>query len=908
MKTVVSFLLAFTLRVALWFRYRVKITGLKTLNSSTLKKPGGILFLPNHPTVFVDPVLIYLAAWSKYPIRPMVVEYMFNLPVVHWIMKMINALPVPNFSNSSNSIKKRRSEQVTEAVIEGLEKKKENFLIYPAGKLKDSGLEVLGGASAVHNILQQAPDTNVVLVRIKGLWGSMFSRAFTGVSPPMFPKLWEGVKIVFKNILLFTPRRKVVIEFVPAPADFPYTASKLELNRYLENWYNQPDGLTQQKGDLPGDSFILVSHSMWGEQYPVMTKATNEKESEVVFGNIPGNVKDKVMNKLVEVTEFNPSKITPDMTLASDLGMDSLDAAEIVAFLQDEFDISGVGPGQLDTVGHLMGVAAGQIVVDQQAEEKDHANLVEWNKARTGTPAIAAGKTIPEVFLNICAQKGKQAACIDVVSGILTYKDMKLRAILMAEYIRHLPGKYIGILLPASVGATVLILATQLAGKIPLMVNWTVGFKHLESVVKLSQVEVILSSWGFLDKLENVNLDPIEKKLLLLEDVRRKITLTDKLKAFMRSKMSTKFLLKTFKIDKTSPKSSAVLLFTSGTESLPKGVPLSHENILSDLISSLETVKVRSEDVLYGILPSFHAFGFTVSALLGTLSGVRVAFSPDPTDGKTLAKNLQRWGVTVTCGAPAFIKGILKAATSGQLSSMRLCVTGAEKAPPELFLMFEKLGLKNCLREGYGITECSPVLTMNRDDIEPVGVGQPISCVEILMVHPETFEPVAQNIQGAILVRGPNIFSGYLNPGLSSPFIKVQGKEWYKTGDLGYVDALNRLTITGRQKRFIKIGAEMVSLASIEDSLLKIAIAKGWPTSEDGPTLAICAKEIIGEKPKISLFSRFDIPVDEVNKLLKESGFSNLVKISSVIHLPEIPLTGSGKINYRALEAQYMDS
>lgn len=902
MKTIITYTIAYLLKIALWFRYRITIKGLDNLNAETLKKTGGVLFLPNHPASFTDPVAISLSLLHKFPIRPMIIDYMYNLPIVNTLMRFVGALSVPNFTVSSNSIKKKQIEKVTESVIEGL-KNKENFLIYPAGRLKDVSQEVIGGASSVHSIIQASPVANIVLVRIKGLWGSSFSRAFLGVTPPLFPTLWSGVKHVFKNLIFFTPRRKIIIEFTPAPADFPRNATRLELNKYLEDWYNLPDGLTPQKEELPGDSLILVSQSMWGEDYPAMRKSKTHEVEAVDLQKIPADIQQKVIAKIAEITEFSPEKIKPDMQLTSELGLDSLDTAELAAFIHDEFDIANVAAPQLTTVAHVMGVAASEIVCKEDKEEED-VSVAKWKIGLTDEkPSIPPGVTIPEVFLNVTAKKGKAAACADAVSGVLSYQDLKLRALLMADKIREMPGDYIGILLPASVGATLLILAVQLAGKTPLMVNWTVGKKHLESVVKLSNVQTILTSWSFVDRLDHINFDPIEDRLVMLEDLRKKIGITDKIKAFYRSKLSTKKILKIFKAEKEQ---AAVLLFTSGTESMPKGVPLSHENILSNLRSSTQTVDLKASDVLYGILPPFHAFGFSVSTFLGLLSGIRVAFFADPTDGKNLAKMAEKWNITIVGGAPTFVKNMLSQVKNGDLKALRLVVTGAEKAPPELFQLMKKIGKEGKLLEGYGITECSPVLTMNRSHKLPKGVGEPIDGVELLIVHPETEEVLPIGKEGHILARGPNIFSGYLNPGISSPFVEAEGKTWYKTGDLGILDENNCLTISGRLKRFIKVGAEMVSLAAIEDALLRIALHKDWRGENDGPSVAISAKEILGEKPKIYLFTKFDVTVDEVNKSLKESGFGNIVKVSSVIKLSEIPLMGSGKINYRGLEDAYI--
>lgn len=460
--------------------------------------------------------------------------------------------------------------------------------------------------------------------------------------------------------------------------------------------------------------------------------------------------------------------------------------------------------------------------------------------------------------------------------------------------------------MPASVAANLLVIATQLAGKVPVMVNWTVGPRHLETVVKLSNVQVVLTSWAFIDRLENVNLDPIEPFLVMLEDAKQEFTLGRKIKAFIRSKMSVKSILKTFGADKLTAQSRCVLLFTSGTESMPKGVPWTYNNILSNLRAATEIVDIYTNDVLFGILPPFHSFGFTISGLFALLVGIRVAYSPNPTDSERLANEFEKWKITIMVGAPTFLKGLLKFAKPHQLETLRLFVSGAEKAPPELLEMLRQLGKEESLLEGYGITECSPVLTMNPINGKHKGVGQPLPGVEICIVHPETYEDIPNGQQGLILARGPNIFSGYLNPDVASPFIEHKGKQWFKTGDLGILDDENYVVISGRLKRFVKIGGEMISLSAIEEALLNAGLKKGWKTAGEGPAIAICAKEVAGEKTKIYMFSKFETNLDEVNQALKDSGFSNLGRISSVTVLPEIPILGTGKVNYRSLESQYL--
>lgn len=901
MRKFLALIILYFMRFSLWFRYRVTIKGLDRINPKILNKPGGVLFLPNHPTIFVDPTLVTLAIWKKYPIRPVIVEYMYYTPLIHTLMRFMNALPIPNFVTSSNSLKKKVADNVFETVIEDL-KRKENFLIYPAGKTKHQAREVIG-ASGVHRIIQSMPDVNVVLVRTTGLWGSRFSRALTaGRNPPtMFETIFWGMKKVFKNLLFFTPRRHVTLEFVPAPADFPYQGSRLEMNRYLEKWYNRPDGILPSKGDEPGESLYLVSYSIWKEELPEI-KPRENTENEIDISKIPLAIQKNVKQKLTEMTQIPADKIELNMDLAGDLGLDSLDNAELITFLDDQYEVTGVPVHELSSVGKLMALAAKEMSFGEPTEE-EQINLAQWNKPRLHQKAfIADGRTLPEVFLNCCHKMGKAVACGDNAAGILTYEDAKLRVLLLAEYIRNLPGNYIGILLPSSVAAYLTILACQMAGKVPLLINWTVGPRHLESVVALSQVQVILSSWAFLDRLDNVDLNGIEDLIVMLEDVRRKFTLKDKLKAYIRSKMGTQTLLSAFNIQKMSQDSQAALLFTSGTENLPKGVPLTHENILSNQRGGVNEVGLLEDDILLGILPPFHAFGFTLSGLLPLLCGVRVAYYPDPTDGKGLARAIEHWQATLICGAPSFLKGIFKNAEPSQLKTLRLCFTGAEKAPADLFQMVN--ALDHCrLLEGYGITECSPIITVNMTGDQTKGVGRALPGIELCIVHLDTHQPLPQGQQGLILTKGPHVFKGYLNKGIASPFLTVNGEQWYSTGDLGYLDSDGFLILSGRLKRFIKVGGEMISLAALEDALQKTIGQKAGLT-EEGPVLAVCAKEEAGEKTKIFVFTRFSTSIEEVNRALKEAGFSNLVKVYKVQQLAEIPLMGSGKIHYRALEAQ----
>ncbi|MEC7838776.1 MAG: AMP-binding protein [Chlamydiota bacterium] len=907
MKKIICKLIVLGFRTAFWFRYRIKVKGLDKLNKRSLPKKGGVLFLPNHPTVFLDPTMVAITAWNKFPIRPLITDEFYYMPGVHWLMSFINALPIPNFDVTSNSLKKKKSEDVIHLVVDDLENG-DNFLLYPAGRTKQTGKEVVGGTSATHRIIQGAPDANIVLVRTKGLWGSSFSRAIVGEAPSLSKTLLDNLLHTLKNLIFFNPRREVTIEFELAPKDFPYSSTKREMNKWLEDWFNRPDGLTKQEGSHPGDSLVLVSYSRWSHQVPVPFAGKSSDDDLVDMSKVSIDTKNKIIDEIAKISEVPKDDIKVEDSFNSDLGMDSLDVSEVASYIQHNFSVKSVPVTELTTIKKALGIASKQIECKPVVPRKAKVDFEAWTKPSPRIrKSLADGATIPEVFLNNSARMGNLSACGDEIAGVLSYKDLRLRIILLAEYIRRLPGKYVGILLPSSVAAYAVILGCQLAGKVPMLINWTMGSRHLEAVKMLSNVEVILSSWAFIDRLDDVNLTPIENELVMLEDVRREFKIKDKLKAFIRSKKSTSSILNTFGIDTLTKDDQAVLLFTSGTESLPKGVPLTHNNVLSNLRQAFKSIDLYSDDIMFGILPPFHAFGFTISGFLGLLSGIKTVYSADPTDGSKLAEIVKNWSVTIMCGAPTFLKSMLRSGSSEHFKTLRLCVTGAEKAPPELFQIAAQMKCEHSIYEGYGITECAPVLTINRPGMHPGGVGQPLDGVDLMVVNPDTLEPLGDMQRGLVLAKGDNIFDGYINADVSSPFVTIDGDKWFKTGDLGHLDDHNRLIISGRQKRFVKMGGEMISLTAIEEALLQQAEKRGWKVAEDGPTLAICAKEEAGTKTKISLFTIFDTNVGEVNNALRDAGFSNLVRVSSVKKLEAIPIMGSGKVFYRELENAYMN-
>lgn len=884
--------IAIVCRAILSLRYKIEVKGLDTLNPDRLNRKGGILFLPNHPA-HMDPFFLFMILWPKYRMRPLVIDYIFNLSFLKPLMKLVGALSIPNFESGVNEFKLKSAEKSLGEITEGL-KSGQHFIVYPAGRLKAAGKELLGGASGAHDILQKSPEANVVLIRTTGLWGSSFSRAILGRSPPLAKTLFHGMKVIFKNLIFFAPRRHVVIEIESNPEELYVGESRIDLNRFLENWYNRyPD----PKGNiLEREPLKLVSYSFWREDLPEVFRP--EKKSNGAAIAVSDETKEKIYNELKKILDRSDLEIRPDMSLAFDLGMDSLNIAEFITFITKHFDVSELHPEDLETVGTVLEIAEG----GQQARiSKEPPTDFTWEEEKNRpAPCLPIGKTIPEAFLNSCQRMKGYQACGDDVSGVVGYNRIKKAVLVLAQYFKTWQEDRIAVMLPASLGAYITILAIQFAGKTPVMLNWTLGPRYLEEMMNQSQSKAIVTSLKFIDRLANVQFGVCLDKLVMLEDIRKKLTLSMKLRGLFLTKCSVKSVLRAMGLHETDENSPCVILFTSGTEAAPKGVPLSHKNIISNQRSAMQCIDLRAIDVVYGILPPFHSFGFSVAGLFPILGGMKIAFYPDPTDSFSLTEGVYRWKITLFCAAPSFIKGLFHAAKSEDLKTIHYFVSGAEKAPQELINRVNEMKTGAKLLEGYGITECAPIISLQRANVPSVGVGRLIPEIDLITIHPETLELLPERTDGEICVRGPNIFNGYLgNP--RTPFIEIAGKKWYRTGDLGHLDESGNLILSGRLKRFTKLGGEMISLGGIEEVLIKEFISQNR-ISTDISSLALVAEETEEGKPRLILFATFDLHKDEVNQLLQEKGFSNLIKISDVKKVEEIPIMGAGKTDYRKLQ------
>lgn len=867
----------------LWLRYRIRVRGLREVAARGTR---GILFLPNHPAL-IDPIIVMSVLHRVFRPRPLGDKDQVSRPGLGWLMRRIGVRPIPDLV-AHGPAAKAEIEAVIDDCVRGL-RRGENLLLYPSGHLYRTRYEHLYGNSAVERILREAPDCRIVLVRTTGLWGSAFSMA-AGSMPNLGRVLRRGALAILKNFVFFTPRRDVTLE-LHEPRDLPRQAGRNELNAYLEKFYN---------AEAPPNTY--VPYTIWERGG---TRQAPEPQAQTAAGdlsNVPESTRQLVYGFLREKSGIDA--IRDDQHLAHDLGMDSLARTELVVWLGKEFGFATGDVDSIRTVGDALLAARGEAV--SRGVQELRPPPPAWLRPRgEGRLALGAGDRITSLFLEEARRGPDRMVIADQSAGAKTYRDLVLAILVLKPEIESLPGERVGIMLPASVGAGIVYLASLFAGKTPVMINWTTGARNLRHAMELTGAKHVLTSQLLVSRVEGqgVDLSVLREQMVFLETLRENIGPARKLVAWLLSRLSWASLWRAPVSD------TAAILLTSGSENVPKAVPLSHANVLANARDILSTVTVRESDSLLAFLPPFHSFGLTVTTILPLLCGLRTVYHANPTDAFVLARLVEAYGLTLVVGTPTFLAGIARVATAGQLSSLRIAVTGAEACPERTYQLLAERCPNAVVLEGYGVTECAPIISANREE-NPVrgSIGRVMPSIEYAIVDVERNRRVAPGEQGMLLVRGPNVFGGYLGSDVATPFVEFEGRQWYRTGDL-VCERDGVLFFRGRLKRFVKLGGEMVSLPAIEAVLEQRAVEANTPTpdAKDGPVLAVEAADA-ETNPELVLFTTLPLDRATVNGWIRSAGLSPLHNIARVARVERIPVLGTGKTDYRALRAMLLES
>ncbi|HUR42966.1 MAG TPA: acyl-[ACP]--phospholipid O-acyltransferase [Aestuariivirga sp.] len=502
-------------------------------------------------------------------------------------------------------------------------------------------------------------------------------------------------------------------------------------------------------------------------------------------------------------------------------------------------------------------------------------------------------QTLFEALLDARAVHGRQHLVLeDVQRHPVGYDRLVAGSFVLGRRLARLtPGeRNVGVMLPNAIGCFLTIFGLHAFGRVPAMLNFSTGTANMVAACEAAQVSTIITSRRFVEEAnmrEAVEILKRKCKIIYLEDVHAALEASDKLyglfaKTFPRWALQSSGSIR-------DPNSPAVILFTSGSEGMPKGVVLSHRNLHANRYQAAARIAFTAQDIVFNALPMFHAFGLTAGTLLPVLAGVRTFLYPSPLHYKIVPELCYDTNATVVYGTDTFLMGYARNAHPYDFFNTRLVVAGAERVKPETReAWIEKFGLR--ILEGYGATECSPVLAVNTPMHHRTGtVGRLLDQIEYRL---EPVEGIDEG--GRLFVKGPNVMLGYLrsdNPGVIQP----PPDGWYDTGDIVKIDAQGFVTILGRAKRFAKVAGEMVSLSAVEGKL-----QEAFPEALHGVVAVPEPKR--GEQ--LVLFTT-DAALDRarVAEELKRVGATDLMIPRIVIALEEMPLLGSGKTDYVALNA-----
>ncbi len=481
----------------------------------------------------------------------------------------------------------------------------------------------------------------------------------------------------------------------------------------------------------------------------------------------------------------------------------------------------------------------------------------------------------------------KTDALVDADDKSYTYGDLVRASFAIGSVLkRHSkPGEKVGIMLPTGAGALIAFFAILVAGRIPAMMNFTAGTRNIKLACKMAEVSSIVTAHRFvklaeLDDLIDSLTDTVT--FLYLEDLREELNIKDKLTAVLGPIFPWLFKARSNWSD------PGVILFTSGTEGDPKGVVLSHANVVGNVEQIRAHIDLRTDDIVFNPLPTFHCFGLTGGALLPLFTGMKASLYPSPLHTKTIPERIRKSGATILFATDTFVTRYARAGNQGDMDKLRFAVCGAERVRDETRAMIRKK-FDFPILEGYGATEAAPVIAVNKPEDNRHGtVGKLLPGIE------SRLEPVAGIKKGGrLFVRGVNVMKGYIyaqNPGEIVP--TTDG--WHDTGDIVEIDEEGYVSIKGRAKRFAKIAGEMVSLAVVENCAKAV-----WPDNEH---VAICRPhKTKGET--IILTSDCDCANrSELLAWAQSHGVPELAVPKKIEIVSSIPVLGTGKVDYSAVE------
>lgn len=559
-------------------------------------------------------------------------------------------------------------------------------------------------------------------------------------------------------------------------------------------------------------------------------------------------------------------------------------------------------------------ISIGKLISSKNSSVANYQQyLLEANEEAYSLRTLLDG-SLPIVLLEGLKKYGSKRRVIDGSDDTeLGFDKILAASIALAKFISAETDKLrVAIVLPPGKAGLIANLAVLFAGKIPVNLNFTAGHEAIRSCIRQADVDRFITADPFVRKVSSFPWPP-NRDLILIERVLPALKKKIIIWAIIAKILPAGFLGFLLGLHRRRGDDEAILLFTSGSSGQPKGVALSHRNVLANSCQFGSRLNLASNSSILGCLPLFHSFGCTVTLWFPIIDGVNLVTYPSPLETKRLAELIALHQVDVFLSTPTFLRGFMKRTDPAQFSSLKLVVTGAEKLPPSLAKAFEeKFGILP--QEGYGLTETSPATNVNLPDLvlnntlptlpssRSGTVGQMLPGLAIKITDPVTDKDIPIDSQGIIWLKGANVFSGYLDDPIKSAEVLSDG--WFRTGDVGRVDDAGFLYIEGRISRFSKIAGEMVPHETVEAAINKVLgldteserriAVVGVPDEQKGEAILLLSS--------VSGSSLIQECIDLRYKLMDE-GLSSLWCPKRIIAVNEIPVLASGKLDIKSCEA-----
>jgi acyl-[acyl-carrier-protein]-phospholipid O-acyltransferase/long-chain-fatty-acid--[acyl-carrier-protein] ligase len=545
-------------------------------------------------------------------------------------------------------------------------------------------------------------------------------------------------------------------------------------------------------------------------------------------------------------------------------------------------------------------------------------NPVDMHQVRQAVQALGAtaveqrasrASGLGRYFVRTCKKRKRGSKVGDSLGNELSGGGLLTRSLILRRLlVRHVLADdepFVGLLMPPSVAGVVANMACTLARRVPVNLNYTVTAEVINECIRQAGIRHVITSRQF---MERVKLD-VDVELVYLEDFRSKAGVWDKLACAVAAyAVPAGMLERSLGLHRVSGEDLATIIFTSGSTGVPKGVMLTQTNIGSNVDAIEQIIHLHRSDVLVGVLPFFHSFGYTVCLWAAMSIDVKGVYHFNPLEAKLVGKLVKKHGGTVLLATPTFLRTYLRRCDVDELATLDAVVAGAEKLPRELCDAFEaKFGIRPV--EGYGTTELSPLVSANipasrspsksASDCKEGTVGRPAPGISAKITDLDTGRELGAGRSGMLWVKGPNVMKGYL--GRDDLTAEVIKDGWYMTGDIAVIDEDGFIQITGRQSRFSKIGGEMVPHLLIEEALAQVI----GIDDEEGFRAVVTAvvDERKGERIVV-LHTAISKSAEELRKGLSELGFPNLFIPSedSFHQVEEIPVLGTGKLDLRGVK------